>query len=102
MDTATSSPDSTVPVEVDPCSEHTDEVTCLADTANLCTWYNLGIPCVEGEPCVSGVCQRPPSGGGDDGGCGCVCPECVPGETCPPCDCSPIGAGSAPGGSDGP
>ena len=33
-----------------------DEETCL-DNADRCVWYALGMPCTEGEPCVTGVCQ---------------------------------------------
>jgi len=80
----------------DPCLEHADETACLADTANECTWIAFGIPCTEGEPCVSGVCQGPSSGG--DAGCACVCPDCPPGETCPPCECSGTGTGTVPPG----
>ncbi len=41
---------------LDSCSVYADEETCLAN-ADRCVWYGLGMPCVEGEPCVSGVCQ---------------------------------------------
>jgi hypothetical protein len=84
----------------DPCQGHTEEAACLADTVNECQWYAIGAPCIEGEPCRSGVCQGPtdPGGGGGGGGCTCVCPDCAPGETCPPCDC---GTGDGGGGDPG-
>ena len=40
----------------DACTAHDDADACLAD-ADRCIWYDLGAPCQEGEPCVSGVCQ---------------------------------------------
>jgi hypothetical protein len=80
----------------DPCSEHVDETTCSADTANECSWIALGIPCSsDEEECRSGVCQGPSSGGGDD--CTCVCPDCAPGEACPPCSCDCSGGGGGGG-----
>jgi hypothetical protein len=80
----------------DPCLDHTDEASCLADGANACQWLQLGIPCFEGEPCVSGVCQHLDDGGtGDD--CTCVCPDCPPGEECLPCACA--ASGSTGGGT---
>jgi hypothetical protein len=41
---------------LDSCTAYQDEESCLAN-ADRCVWYALGIPCAEGEPCVSGVCQ---------------------------------------------
>ena len=41
---------------LDACAAHQDEEGCLAD-GESCVWYALGIPCQEGETCVSGVCQ---------------------------------------------
>jgi hypothetical protein len=38
----------------------TSAETCGADSADRCVWYALGIPCVEGQPCRSGVCQQAP------------------------------------------
>ena len=40
---------------LDACAGLDTEEACLADAT--CTWYALGIPCQEGETCVSGVCQ---------------------------------------------
>lgn len=39
----------------DECSQITDEASCSANPA--CQWFYFGMPCVEGEECVSGVCQ---------------------------------------------
>ena len=33
--------------------------------------------------------------------CTCVCPTCVPGEPCPPCDCGATGGGGSAPGSGG-
>ncbi len=41
---------------LDDCASHEDEGSCLAE-GDICVWYALGIPCQEGENCVSGVCQ---------------------------------------------
>src|SRR5688572_2592991 len=41
---------------LDGCFVNQDEESCLAN-ADRCVWYDLGMPCAEGEPCVSGVCQ---------------------------------------------
>ena len=30
------------------------------------------------------------SGGGSTGGTGCACPDCAPGEDCPPCECDDV------------
>ena len=54
----------------DPCAGHTDTETCRADSANACVWFALGRPCEVGVPCVSGVCQHEPTGGGDGPTCG--------------------------------
>jgi hypothetical protein len=80
----------------DPCAAHTDAETCRADGANACVWFALGVPCMVDVPCVSGVCQHAPTGGGD-GGCVCACPACPAGETCPPCDCDCTGGMGAAG-----
>jgi hypothetical protein len=72
-----------------PCGAHTDATSCLADTADACKWYALGIACQQGQTCPSGVCQQAPSGGGGGGnGCACACPACAPGQACPPCSCT--------------
>jgi hypothetical protein len=111
---------------LDSCAAYKDEDTCL-ENADRCVWYALGMPCVEGEPCVSGVCQdidpcrvhtdvdscaadtdnrcawadvelcpgEDCGDGGfcyqmtDDQPCTCVCPlePCMEGEDCPPCEC---------------
>jgi hypothetical protein len=85
--------------EADPCLAHADEAACLADTDNQCTWLALGMPCVEGETCAAGVCQAADSGGD---GCVCVCPDCQPDQTCPPCACDCGGGGDdcVPGTSE--
>lgn len=48
------------PPNTDPCTAFTDSQSCSADTSDRCTWYALGIPCMEGQPCRSGVCQQAP------------------------------------------
>jgi hypothetical protein len=70
------------PTQVDPCGAFTDEATCLADPTNGCAWANLGVPCQEGQPCVSGVCYTPSTEP-----CDCVCPPDGMGVPCS-CDCS--------------
>ena len=40
---------------LDPCTDY-DEATCLDN--EQCEWFALGAPCIEGEPCKSGVCQQ--------------------------------------------
>ena len=79
------------PIADDPCLTHSDEPTCIDDTLNECSWIGLGIPCMEGIECVSGVCQGPATGDDD---CTCVCPVCDA-EPCPlsPCTCD-CGGGS--------
>lgn len=95
------------PSTVDPCAGYVDEAACLADTANSCTWVALGVPCSDGAPdCRSGVCYQDLGGGGGTepgggGGCACVCPDCPPDATCPPCECDcgdDFGCGTTPGG----
>lgn len=82
----------------DACSMHDDATSCDADTANECTWTSLGIPCMEGQMCNTGVCQHIDPGGGGGTGCGCACPACPAGEMCPPCDCGPMSGGGSGGG----
>jgi hypothetical protein len=78
-----------------------------------CPLADLAAPCLPGEDCSGGCdqtihfqgCFSAPEPGPCDGlsedeciaapncepiygGGGCVCPECVPGEMCPPCDCT--------------
>lgn len=77
----------------DPCLEWVSETDCLADVENACTWIAMGMPCDPSMPdCRSGVCQQPSAG--DD--CACVCADCAPDETCPPCVCD-CGAGGGEG-----
>jgi hypothetical protein len=78
----------------DPCQAHTEEAACRADLTDACTWYALGIPCQVGQPCRSGVCQKAPPPGPMGGGCGCTCPACAPGSSCPPCSCNCGGPGN--------
>jgi hypothetical protein len=73
----------------DPCRAHTDQASCAADGADQCQWFALGIPCQQGAPsCPSGVCQHVPTPPPPGGGCACACPDCMPGQPCPPCMCS--------------
>ena len=111
---------------LDSCAAYKDEAACL-ENADRCLWIGLGMPCTEGEPCISGVCQDIdpcrvhtdadscaadsdnrcawadvelcPGNDCGDGGfcyqmtddqpCTCVCPltPCMEGEDCPPCEC---------------
>jgi Cys-rich repeat protein len=48
----------------DECSQITDQESCSANPD--CGWFAFGMPCVEGEPCISGVCQTIGDGCGDD------------------------------------
>jgi hypothetical protein len=64
------------------CQQFMDQSSCLADVADQCHWYALGIPCQVGQPCKSGVCQGPPpppgcsdGGSGSGVGVGCACPN---------------------------
>ena len=76
---------------LDSCTAFSDEATCL-ENADRCVWYALGMPCVEGEPCVSGVCQDidpcrvhtdAESCAGDTGNrCAWADVELCPGEDC--------------------
>jgi hypothetical protein len=75
----------------DPCTQYTDETACTTDTT--CIWYAIGAPCIEGEPCLSGVCQAATTGGD----CVCACPACEPGVECPPCDCDCSGGSGGTG-----
>jgi hypothetical protein len=71
--------------EPDPCSAHTDENACLADTADGCRWAAILAPCVEGQPCRTGSCF-----GKAKDTCICNCPECPAGVDCGcTCDCPP-------------
>ncbi len=74
---------------VDPCSAHTDESACAADTSNACMYYAFGRPCIEGEPCVAGVCQTTKASA--DPSCDCACPSCPADTDCPPCTCACTG-----------
>lgn len=90
-------PNGTTTTTDDPCRAIADAATCSADTADKCTWYGIGAPCMEGSVCPGGVCQgpvMPPDGGG--AGCACACPACAPGEMCPPCECDCSGMCDAP------
>lgn len=84
----------------DPCLAFVNEADCLADLTGSCTWIAIGEPCdASAIDCRSGVCQ----GVFIDDDCGCVCPACMPGETCPPCVCdcgSGTGTGCVPGGEE--
>lgn len=66
---------------VDPCHD-ADEESCLAD--DRCQWFEIGAPCIEGEPCISGVCQYRVT----DEPCACECAACEADKECPPCECS--------------
>ena len=64
----------------DDCAVHNDQASCAADTG--CQWEDLGRPCQDGQPCVSGVCSSPPGSGGGGSGSGsssghaaCACPN---------------------------
>jgi len=52
----------------DQCKVYDDQTSC--DAHSPCHWYDLGIPCQVGQPCVSGVCSAPSTGGGGTGGGG--------------------------------
>jgi len=80
-------PECECPTPIDPCSEHSDQDTCLEEDG--CDWIGFGAPCEEGEPC--GACYQ--DGGSGGGSCSCECPACAPGEDCPPCTCG----GGSPG-----
>jgi hypothetical protein len=70
---------------------HGDARACTADGANSCSWLELGIVCIT-TPCPSGACvQVKPVPDGGPGGCGCACPACVAGQSCPPCTCNCCG-----------
>ncbi|HXJ20984.1 MAG TPA: hypothetical protein VMT03_12190 [Polyangia bacterium] len=88
--------DCATPQPVDPCTAYSDAATCAADSADSCTWIQLGIACIT-TPCPSGSCMRmsPPadagtggSSGSGGGGCACACAACPAGATCPPCSCN--------------
>jgi hypothetical protein len=41
-----------------PCAAHSDEKSCLEDTADHCAWAAILAPCREGEPCPTGSCYE--------------------------------------------
>jgi len=64
----------------DACKVYVSSSTCEAHAD--CVWFDLGIACRVGEPCISGECQSRNSGGGSGGGSGtgsgsaaCACPS---------------------------
>jgi len=87
-------PPSPAGATVDPCTPHGDASACTADGANACGWIELGIVCVT-TPCPSGACvQVKPVPDGGAAGCGCACPACIGGQSCPPCACNCCGRGA--------
>jgi hypothetical protein len=77
----------------DPCSTHTDELGCSADTANGCSWIALGVPCPANTACPGGVCQQPDACSAHRDAPSCESdPDCAwaavelcppPGDSCP-------------------
>lgn len=60
---------------------------CTQDCGGTCTWIcpDCGPDADFCGPCYQ---QCEPGCGGGEPPCACVCPACVPGEECPPCDCT--------------
>jgi hypothetical protein len=56
----------------DECKIYSDATACGEHAP--CHWFELGLPCQVGQPCVSGVCSGPGSGSGaGSGGAACAC-----------------------------
>ena len=77
-----------------PCPEckQPDPVPCTPGTQQVCVFKpkdcTADTDCEAGFECHENkVCSG--SGGTACACAGCACPDCPPGETCPPCDCPP-------------
>ena len=96
--------DCSSPPPADPCTAYTDAKSCLADTADQCGWTALAIACFT-TPCPSGVRAKTQpevtsDGGSPGSGCGCACPACPAGATCPACTCNCCPSRPAEAGGD--
>ncbi len=87
------------PEPADPCTAHTDQTSCSADTTDQCVWMSEEPPCAPNASscpattvCVHAVATQP------GGPCACNCAVCSGGVACP-CNCDCTGTGSVDGGT---